>query len=87
MLGPNRSLSDALFPPCHPLPLTDRLYRNDSRSGPAGSVLLRFTDVTAQSGLGPAGYGMGVTAGDYDNDGWVDLYICNLGPKCLRVNK
>ena len=36
---------------------------------------LRFTDVTAQSGIVRPGYGMGVAAGDFDNDGWVDLYL------------
>ena len=37
--------------------------------------MLRFTDVTSQSGIVTSGYGMGVAAGDFDNDGWVDLYL------------
>jgi hypothetical protein len=54
-------------------PLTDRLYRNDA-TGHGNGARLHFTDVTEQSGLSPRGYGMGVTTGDIDNDGWVDLY-------------
>jgi hypothetical protein len=46
------------------------LYRNN-RNG-------TFTDVTAASGLGVEMYGMGVAAGDYDNDGFQDLYITAL---------
>ena len=42
---------------------------------------LRFTDVTDGSGLGTATYGMGVAAGDYDNDGDLDLYVTPSGPK------
>ena len=54
--------------------LADRLYRNDLASSPDGPTL-RFTDVSAGSGLDPGGHGMGAAAGDYDNDGWVDLYL------------
>ncbi len=46
-----------------------------------------FTDVTEQAGVGSAGYGMGVTAGDYDNDGDQDLYISNFGPNVLYRNE
>ncbi len=66
-----------LIPP--PAPLTDRLYRNDLEIRPDGSRVLHFTDVTSQSGLAPLGYGMGVAAGDIDNDGWVDLYLTGFG--------
>jgi hypothetical protein len=48
----------------------DRLYRNDLANG-----VLRFTDVTAASGIESRGYGMGVAAGDFDNDGRTDLYL------------
>ncbi len=82
MLGPGKTLADATFPPRHGEPLTDRLYRNDTGSG-AG---IRFTDVTAQSGLTASDYGMGVAAGDVDNDGRVDLYVTNLGPNRLLRN-
>ncbi|HET9010435.1 MAG TPA: VCBS repeat-containing protein, partial [Gemmatimonadaceae bacterium] len=62
---------------------TNRLFRNDV--DPA-SRTRRFTDVTARSGLGVAGYGMGATAGDYDGDGWLDLYVTNLGPNRMFRN-
>jgi hypothetical protein len=55
-----------------------RLFRN--RGG--GS----FEDVTASSGLRHSAYGMGGCAADYDNDGWTDLYITNLGPNVLYRN-
>jgi hypothetical protein len=53
----------------------DRLYRNDLTVRPDGTRTLRFSDVTAASGIDARGYGMGVAAGDVDNDGWVDLYL------------
>ncbi len=67
----------------------DRLYRNDLRVGADGVPTLRFTDVTAGSGLdtpGAGSYGMGVAVGDVDNDGWVDLYRTALGPNRLFRN-
>ncbi|MCP4246028.1 MAG: VCBS repeat-containing protein, partial [bacterium] len=70
----------------HPIPLTDRLYRNDLRITADGGRTLRFTDVTAESGLEARGYGMGVATGDFDNDGWVDLYVTNLGSNQLWRN-
>jgi hypothetical protein len=51
-----------------------RLFRNDLAIND-GTRTLRFTDVTSQSGIVTSGYGMGVAAGDFDNDGWVDLYL------------
>ncbi len=45
-----------------------------------------FEDITAGSGAGDRGYGMSVTAGDYDNDGDVDLYVTNVGPNALLRN-
>ncbi|HEY8020886.1 MAG TPA: CRTAC1 family protein [Thermoanaerobaculia bacterium] len=56
-----------------------RLFRNDSKPGRDGRLELRFTDVTAASGITAGCYGMGVAAGDYDNDGWPDLYVTGLG--------
>jgi hypothetical protein len=47
---------------------------------------LTFTDVTDKAGLGGAGYGMGVAVGDYDNDGWPDLYINNVDGNQLFHN-
>jgi len=37
-----------------------------------------FTDVTEKAGLAGAGYGMGVAVGDYDNDGWPDVFVANV---------
>jgi hypothetical protein len=56
-----------------------RLYRNDLEVRPDGTRTLRFTDVTAQSRITARGYGMGVAAGDFNNDGWVDLYLTKFG--------
>lgn len=84
MLGADKKIAAATFPPQHELPLTDRLYRNDSGDG--GSDRLRFTDVTQQAGIFAPAYGMGVATGDFDNDGYVDLYISNFGPNQLLHN-
>jgi hypothetical protein len=59
-------------------PATCALYRNDG----AG----HFEDVTAGSGLEASFYGMGVAIGDYDNDGFVDLFITALGENKLFRN-
>ncbi len=56
----------------------NRLYRNN-RDG-------TFSDVTERSGLRGSGYGMGVAAGDYDNDGRVDVYVTGLGGNRLYHN-
>ncbi len=47
-----------------------------------------YTDVTMTAGLSIAGndYGMGVAAGDYDNDGFADLYVTNYGQNALYHN-
>jgi hypothetical protein len=55
------------------------LFRND-RDG-------TFTDVTREAGLAVEMYGMGVTAADYDNDGWVDLYVTAVGGSRLFRNR
>lgn len=76
----------------HPLgmPNTDpslrgRLYRNDLDAA-AGPSSLRFTDVTAKSGIDATGYGFGVAAGDVDNDGFTDLYLTSFGGNTLYRN-
>ncbi|UCC13798.1 MAG: VCBS repeat-containing protein [Gammaproteobacteria bacterium] len=81
MLG-GKPVSEATFAPRYGLPLTDRLYRNELDTGE-----LRFTDVTRASGLRAEGYGMGVAAADYDNDGDVDLYVTNYGSNQLWSNR
>ena len=59
-----------------------RLYRNDR--GADGQ--LRFTDVTSATGIDATGYGMGAATGDFDNDGWVDLYVTYLGSNRMFRN-
>ena len=88
MLGAGKTLAQARFPPRMPLPLTARLYRNDLDTHADGTRTLRFTDVTDQSGIGAIanGYGMGVATGDFDNDGFVDLYLTNFGTNQLLHN-
>jgi len=61
----------------------DRLFRNDL----VESGQLRFTDVTEASGIRSDGIGMGVAAGDVDGDGWIDLYVTNLGSNQLWRNR
>ena len=60
----------------------NRLFRNNL----AETGKLTFTDVTESAGVGLADKGMGVTAGDYDNDGYVDLYVTNYGRNILYHN-
>ena len=55
-----------------------RLYRNRGNG--------TFEDVTARSGLTHTAYGMGGCAADYDNDGFIDVYITNVGPNTLFHN-
>ena len=64
MLGPGKTLADALFPPVSPGPIGDRLFRNDLLRGGDGHPTPHFVDVTERSRLSAVGYGMGVTTGD-----------------------
>jgi len=59
-------------------PPRNALYRNNGD--------WTFTDVTANAGVGDQGFGLGVTVGDYDNDGDPDLYVNNFGPNVLYAN-
>jgi enediyne biosynthesis protein E4 len=45
-----------------------------------------FTDVTVQAGVTNERWGYGVAVGDYDNDGWPDLYVSNFGKNRLYHN-
>ncbi len=56
----------------------NRLFRNNGDG--------TFTDVTEQAGLAGVGYSMGVAAGDYDNDGFVDLYVTGFNRNQLFHN-
>ena len=58
---------------------TLKLYRNNGNG--------TFTDVTAKAGLDVEMYGMGVAVGDYDNDGWDDIYVSGLGEARLFHNE
>ncbi len=57
---------------------TNALYRNNGD--------FTFTDVTDAAGVGDAGYGLGVVAADYDQDGDDDLYISNFGENIFYIN-
>ena len=59
-------------------PLRNALYRNN-RDG-------TFTDVTEKAGVAAGGYGQGVAVGDYDGDGFADLYVTQYGRSILYHN-
>jgi enediyne biosynthesis protein E4 len=59
-------------------PLRNALYRNN-RDG-------TFTDVTEKAGVPGGGYGMGAAVGDYDGDGFPDLYVTQYGRSILYHN-
>ncbi len=60
-------------------PVRNALYRNDGN--------WKFTDVTQQAGVGDDQHGLGVTVGDFDQDGDPDLYVSNFGPNRLYRNE
>ena len=62
-------------------PVPDRLFRNDGHG--------RFVDVTERTGIAKAdGAGLGVSVGDYNGDGWPDLYVANdATPNQLWINR
>lgn len=62
-------------------PSTHALYRNVSTQGK-----MRFDNVTQAVGLNISDYGMGVAVGDYDGDGFDDVYITAVGPNRLMRN-
>ncbi|MDQ6663341.1 MAG: VCBS repeat-containing protein, partial [Acidobacteriota bacterium] len=57
---------------------TNRLYRNEGNG--------RFKDVTRETGLTSSGWGQGVCAGDFDNDGFTDLFVTYWGQNHLYRN-
>ena len=59
--------------------VANALYRNN-RDG-------TFTNVTGEAGVAGTQWGMGAAVGDFDNDGWSDLYVCNYGPNTLYRNR
>jgi hypothetical protein len=62
-------------------PIRNALYRNNGDG--------TFTDVTEKSGVGcgqPGDFGMGAAAGDFNGDGWQDLYVTNYGRNRLFQN-
>ena len=56
------------------------LYRNNNGNG-------TFSDVTKKARVGDSRYGMGIAVGDYNNDGFVDIYVTNYGPNVLYQNQ
>ena len=54
----------------------DNLYRNDPADSPAGGR--RFVDVAETAGAEDSAGGMGVTCGDFDRDGWMDVHVSNM---------
>jgi hypothetical protein len=58
---------------------TNRLYRNNRDR--------TFRDVTARAGLARTGWASSVCAGDYDNDGWLDLFVTYYGQNVLYRNR
>jgi len=57
---------------------TNHLYRNNGDG--------TFTDVTHEAGVAGKGFAMGVTVGDYDNDGYEDIYVTNWNSSILYHN-
>jgi len=57
---------------------TSHLFRNIATA--------TFTDVTAKAGVAHSGWGQGVCVGDYDNDGWDDLFVTYFGKNILYHN-
>ena len=56
----------------------NKLFHNNGRG--------QFTDVTEKAGVGGPVHGMGCTFGDYDNDGFVDIFVTAFGPDLLYRN-
>ena len=82
----NDGLLDVYFAQGHYLPGSERegedirsqLFHNFGEDG--------FKDVTVNAECGDRGYGQGVAVGDYNNDGWDDIFVANYGPNVLYRN-
>ncbi|HET7442042.1 MAG TPA: CRTAC1 family protein, partial [Terriglobales bacterium] len=74
LLVDGSTLADLKAGKCH----ASKLYRNNHDG--------TFTDVSARAGLNHCGWGFGVAVGDYDNDGWEDVYITYLDGGVLYHN-
>ena len=86
MLGEGKTPRQALVPPKDDRPLKGRLFRNDLQTGADGARTLRFTDVTDEARIDAPGYGMGVSTGDVDNNGCIDLFLTFFGSNRLYRN-
>jgi hypothetical protein len=83
MLGDRLTLADASMPPPDGLPPRHRLFRNDAV---ATGLPFRFVDSTARLATATMQYGCAAATGDVDNDGWIDLFLANLGTSQLLRN-
>jgi len=70
--------SGALPPQPSKEPNGNRLFRNRGDGS--------FEDITQAAGVGDKSHGVGVAVADYDRDGWVDIYVTNLGANRLYRN-
>jgi hypothetical protein len=86
LTGSGKTMEDALFPLAEHLSPGDQLYRNDLSASPLESPSVRFENVTSASTIRALGYGMGATVADFDNDGWNDIYVTNVGSNQLLRN-
>lgn len=85
LMASHETMKDALFPSKDAEP-EDKLFRNDLSRNEKGEIQIHFVDVTKQSGIKGNGYGMGLACGDFNNDGFRDLYITNYGPNKMLYN-